>query len=1021
MAGRDPSWQEPLRWRGGGFVGRREEIAAFEEALRRSPEEAEPVLFRVHGPAGVGKTALLRRMESAARRVRAATVYVDGPVADAVGAMAAVGAQLAQQGLPLKGFEERLAVYRRLRHESVAGVFGTGADRAAVTVPGAVGAGLPGPRLTPGTGAFVRAADAEQVVAWVDRVKARFGSRLRSYEDVRLVLSPLQVLTPVFLEELAEAVRGWPWTVWFFDAGDRHAGPVPDAWLHDVLVAGRYGRPPANVLAVTAGRSRPDAQRRGDRTGPVVDLPLEVFTEAEVRELQAAAGTTGERAVEAVLELSGRLPVLVSTLVTCCPTAPAADGHSAGTAADGRPSGPVRVGDPGRATVEQFLARETDPVRRATVLACALPREWDEDVYRAAVAEEAAPLFDRLRRLPFVTGRAGRHRYHEVVRTAVLRLHREQSPDLWREQHTRLADAFRQWRERLEDSTAPDGGRWRDEHWRGHRLEETYHRLCADPRAALPRALRELPDAYDHGTPTLRRWAEALLQAGRDADAPAVSDRGRQVLAALEDPLPGVAALTLLLDGDALDTPGRALAHLLRARDCRNAGHYEQALADYRAAVALDPEARRAHHGRGVAHVLVGRYDDALADFDRVLDLAPDDARALADRAEIHRQAHRYDEASADYDRAVDLAPDDAWILAGRGQARQAAGRHDDALADFDRALELDPGDLWSLADRAETHRLAGRHDDALADYDRAVETDPRNARAAAGRGETHRLTGRYDDALADYDNALELDPHDAWALANRGQVHQAMGRYDAALADFDLAVELDPYDLWALVNRAETHRLAGRYDAALADYDLAVETDPYDAWAAAGRGETHRLTGRYDDALADFDNALELDPDDAWALAGRGRTHRATGRYDAALADARRVVAADPDDGWSHYEEGLTLRAMARPGWEQCLARAVERFARDAAGAGPGPATGEAVPGEAATGEGGLFVAHCALSSWEEADRHLTRFLAAAPHRGQVGEVLADLDALAQAIASATEHLRPFRHRLEEALAALP
>ncbi|WP_182315577.1 tetratricopeptide repeat protein [Streptomyces sp. SCUT-3] len=1021
MTGRDPSWQEPLRWRGGGFVGRREEIAAFEEALRRSPEGAGPVLFRVHGPAGAGKTALLRRMESAARQARAATVYVDGPVADAVGAMAAVGTQLAQQGLPLKGFEERLAVYRRLRQEPVAGVFGTGADRAAVTVPGASGVGLPGPRLTPGTGAFVRAADAEQVVAWVDRVKARFGSRLRSYEDVRLVLSPLQVLTPVFLDELAEAVRGRPWTVWFFDAGDRHAGPVPGTWLHDVLVTGRYGRPPANVLAVTAGRSRPDAQRRDDRTGPVVDLPLEVLTETEVRELSAAAGITGERAVEAVLELSGRLPVLVSTLVAGCPAAPATTDRPADPAADGRPSGPARVADPGRATVEQFLAREADPVRHAAVLACALPREWDEDVYRAAVAEEAAPLFDRLRRLPFVTGRAGRHRYHEVVRTAVLRLHREQSPDLWREQHTRLADAFRQWRERLEDSTAPDGGRWQDERLLGHRLEETYHRLCADPRAALPRALRELPDAYDHGTPTLRRWAEALLQAGRDADAPAVSDRGRQVLAALEDPLPGVAALTLLLDGDALDTPGRALAHLLRARDRRNAGHYEQALADYRAAVALAPEARRAHHGRGVAHVLVGRYDDALADFERVLDLAPDDARALADRAEIHRQAHRYDEASADYDRAVDLAPDDAWILAGRGQARQAAGRHDDALADFDRALELDPGDLWSLADRAETYRLAGRHDDALADYDRAVELDPRNARAAAGRGETHRLAGRYDAALADFDRAVELDPHDAWALANRGQVHQAMGRYDAALADFDLAVELDPYDLWALVNRAETHRIAGRYDAALADYDLAVETDPYDAWAAAGRAETHRLAGRYDAALADFDNALELDPDDAWALAGRGRTHRATGRYDAALADARRVVAADPDDGWSHYEEGLTLRAMARPGWEQCLARAVERFARDAAGAGPGPATGEAVPGEAATGEGGLFVAHCALSSWEEADRHLTRFLAAAPHRGQVGEVLADLDALAQAIASATEHLRPFRHRLEDALAALP
>ncbi|MCX5400480.1 ATP-binding protein [Streptomyces sp. NBC_00102] len=58
------------------FVGRSAEIDLFQRALR-GDQEAGPVLF-VHGPGGVGKSALLRRFEDEARRAGRRIVRVDG-------------------------------------------------------------------------------------------------------------------------------------------------------------------------------------------------------------------------------------------------------------------------------------------------------------------------------------------------------------------------------------------------------------------------------------------------------------------------------------------------------------------------------------------------------------------------------------------------------------------------------------------------------------------------------------------------------------------------------------------------------------------------------------------------------------------------------------------------------------------------------------------------------------------------------------------------------------------------------
>ncbi|PJN31656.1 hypothetical protein CG747_44195 [Streptomyces sp. CB02959] len=1036
MAGRGPSRQELIRRRRrSGFVGRRSEQAAFEQALRQTPEEATQFLFHIHGPGGVGKSTLARQLENAAREAGAITAYADESAADPIEVMESVSAQLAAQGAPSKDLDKALATYRQRRHEAASSLAEAettagSPDSAAPPSPSSMVVsqlGLAGLGLIPGVGAFTGAVSASHVAAGADRLKTMLSARLRSPADVRLVLSPLQVLTPVLLRALADAAQSRPWVVLLFDTYER-TGPLLDTWLRDILVSDRYGELPANVMVLLAGQSRLDMQCWADSLDLVTDLPLEVFTDDEARHLLATKDVTDARVVDVILKLSGGLPVLVSML------------------AEARPTNPAEVGDPSGTAVERFLKWETDPARRAAALSCALPVTLDQDICQAAIDDEeaAGELFTWLRSLPFVRDHAGRYLYHDVVRNAMLRLQRHQSPERWREQHTRLANAFQQQRREIEGRTGSDEAHWDDERWRTSRLHETYHRLCADPHAALPDALGELISAYHHDLATLRRLADTVAHAGEDSEATAVIEAGQRLRAALDEPDPAIAALTFLLSHTTLSPQSRALAHALRGREHRNAERYEQAMIDYDRAIELGLDGSLAYFGRGLTFCQLRKYQRALADFTRAIEADPTDKVALAQRGLAHQFLRQYEAAIEDYDRVLAIDPDDTWALTSRAVTRHDLGRHGAALADFNRALAIAPDDTWTLHHRSRTHSAMGRYETALADCDRALAIDPDYAWGFTNRGLTYRDLGRHGAALADFNRALAIAPDDTWALANRGHTHDVMGRHEAALADFDRALAIAPDDCWirvsrgrvyetrghyaqaradynaaldrdptytwALSSRARLHRHLGHWDASVADYTRLLEIDPADALAYTQRATAHRLKNQYTAALADLGRALEINPDDQSALAHRGLVHRLTGRYEAALTDLTRAVELAPGDGWAYYERAVALHALRDPARDRALARAVEILEPEAASTEGASAVVPTL--------GNLFLIHCLIPHWDEADRCLTAFLAALPSPGQLAELRTVMDTLVDVCHGVDEHLNPFRRRLADALA---
>ncbi|MET7616006.1 tetratricopeptide repeat protein [Streptomyces sp. NPDC005408] len=953
------------------FVGRREELAAFRGNFDVPVGDARHrFIFHIHGNAGVGKTSLVRELTQAARERDALTAVLDESVNSVPEAMEALCAQFAEQGHALKALDKLLATYRQRRYEAES------AAAAAVTAPdpqqdgptpgslAVAQAGLIALGAVPGVGALAGGVDPAQLARGADHVRAVLSARFGKQEDVQLVLHPIETLTPVLVSELNRVAAQVPWIALFFDTYER-TGPFLDLWLRDLITSKRHGLLPPQVVVTLSGQRPLDPSCWADYAGFVTDLPLSPFTESEARQFLAAKGVQDEEVVREVLKLSGRLPVLVSTLA----------------------ENPGAVDDPCATAVERFLKWEQDPVRRSAALDGALPRRLNEDIFRAAVEGDAQGLFGWLCALPFVSDRGGRAQYHDVVRDPMLRLRRNSSPERWRAGHTRLAEAFAGWRAAAEDGLDEEQ-RWGQDAWRELRIEETYHLLCARPRAVLPAVLRDGIDACDAGMPAARHWARTVADAGADGDSELLRALGGGALAALEDEQRKcTAVLELILARGELGDEARVAALVVRGRDHRNLGEYEEALRDYRRAVGLDAGCQRAHYGLGETYGRTGRYEESLAEFDRALELDPADIWSLSSRAqtkhalgrseealadldqvieakpghvwslvrrsqirrslgdaqgaladirrakgldpdnpwivgehgEILRYEGRYEEAITEFDRAYALDPDYAWALGSRAMAKHALGRTQEALADLDEALGLKPDYWWTLLRRAEIWRQQGDMAREFADLDRLVEYAEPKAWALVSRGYAHQRAGQYEEALADYDRALAHNPEYGYALEIRGRMYERLGRYEEALADLNRGLGLDPGSVLALTVRAGVRRELGDLDGELADLDAALELEPDQAGQLTLRGEVHRRAGRYEEAIADYDRADELKPDDGWTIGSRGQALRGLGRFEEALADLARAAELQPEKAWIAAERGAALQDLGR--YEEALA----------------------------------------------------------------------------------------------------
>ena len=321
-------------------------------------------------------------------------------------------------------------------------------------------------------------------------------------------------------------------------------------------------------------------------------------------------------------------------------------------------------------------------------------------------------------------------------------------------------------------------------------------------------------------------------------------------------------------------TPQTAGTFLDRGIMFASRGEYDLAIADFTQALKLDPNMSAAYTLRGraltasVSKVLgVGdnfsnisilatdgrattdqtrTFDLAIADFTAALRIDPNNASTYYERGRLYNNKGDSDQAITDFNQAIRLNPNDVSAYAARGVAYSYKQEYDRAIADFNQAIRLNPNDVFSYISRGTTYCDGKQdYDRAIADFNQAIRLDPNNAIAYYGRGITYYYKQDYDRAIADFNQAIRLDPNDEVNYRVRGIAYSCKQDYDRAIVDFNQAIRLDPNNADAYYRRGDAYFWKQDYDRAIVDFNQAIRLDPNNADAKSGLEAARRQRGR--------------------------------------------------------------------------------------------------------------------------------------------------------------------------------
>jgi hypothetical protein len=172
----------------------------------------------------------------------------------------------------------------------------------------------------------------------------------------------------------------------------------------------------------------------------------------------------------------------------------------------------------------------------------------------------------------------------------------------------------------------------------------------------------------------------------------------------------------LMLTGRALDSAPTAEAHGLRGKVLAKLSRYDEAVAAYHQALALQPANPEVHNNLGTALRLIGHSTEAERSYAEALRSMPDHPTILLNYATALAENNRLDEALTEFDRLIALKPDYADAHYNRATVLMNLGRFDEGWAAFKWRLrrgavhvrhEDFPQPVWSGEDLKGKHILA--------------------------------------------------------------------------------------------------------------------------------------------------------------------------------------------------------------------------------------------------------------------------------------------------------------------------
>ena len=294
-------------------------------------------------------------------------------------------------------------------------------------------------------------------------------------------------------------------------------------------------------------------------------------------------------------------------------------------------------------------------------------------------------------------------------------------------------------------------------------------------------------------------------------------------------------------------------------------GQDDAAIAEWKKALAIDPDNARAYNNLGVVLIRKGSLDEAMTLFRRAIQLQPGYTQAHFNLGGVLFQKGRSDETISEWQKTAELNPDLAEVRNLLGMALAREGKFDEAIAHWQKAAELDPRYAEAHNNLAGALVRKGRFDEGIVHLQKALEVDPEYPQAHHNLGVALARKRDFGGAIAHWRRALELKPDYSEAHYSLGRTLYLLGRFPEALAHWHASLRIEPDNVsvanqtaWVLATCPEASVRNGPEAVRLAQRAIQLsggrEPMVLDTMAAA-----YAEVGRFPEAVETANRALAL------------------------------------------------------------------------------------------------------------------------------------------------------------------
>jgi tetratricopeptide (TPR) repeat protein len=204
---------------------------------------------------------------------------------------------------------------------------------------------------------------------------------------------------------------------------------------------------------------------------------------------------------------------------------------------------------------------------------------------------------------------------------------------------------------------------------------------------------------------------------------------------------------------------GDAVAYTNLAHAYQDIGSADQAIANYKRALRLNPNLEDAWERLGTLYASKGLFSKAITHYEHAIKLNPSDPVLLANIGKTCFDKGLLEQAIAYLTQASKLNPASANIHNTLGTAYSKQGLIAEAIAEFRLATQLDPNDWLYHSNLAAEYFKEGVWDESIEEYKQVAKLDPTSAATHNNLGAAYAQKGLWGKASKEFQCAIKLDP----------------------------------------------------------------------------------------------------------------------------------------------------------------------------------------------------------------------------------------------------------------------